>query len=169
MIIENSKSKIEIHNDYVLKCLKNQNLDNRWFDVYSQLSKENDFLVKVYEQKSRSKVVMEKIEIITDLDRLLKDETYYYLLDQNLVCDIIKIFNKAFTVGTDFSKSLDKEFFYHTDLHFYNFVLTTDKQIKLLDPDSFRFQKNFDHAYRYFQSQIFLMNSLQRYYYVSAK
>jgi len=169
MIIENSKSKIEVYDNYVVKSLKNQKLDNRWFDAYRQLSQENDFLVKIDKQNSRSEFTMERLDIITDLDKILKDEDFYYLLDKEMICKIIEVFNNAFLIGVNYSKNLDNGFFYHTDLHLYNFVLTKNREVKVLDPDSFQFQENFDHAYRYFQSQIFLMSALQKYYYVQTR
>lgn len=166
MIIDTRKAKLEFFPDCVVKTLKTTTLDDKWFDYYSSLQKNNDLLVKVYDVKDRKTIIMERLNEETSLEVMLKDKEYLKNLSKFDLIDIVASFNHAFMCGIEFSKTISK-YFYHTDLHLYNIIFTKEKKIKVIDPDSFQICNGLDHSYRFYQSNIFLMHAVQKHRYIN--
>jgi hypothetical protein len=166
--METRKAKIEFLPDCVVKTLKTRFLEPKWFEYYNQLQKEYDFLVKVYDVQDEKTIIMERLDEENSLDIMMKNRRNLEKLTKaDLVC-MIDSFNKAFMCGLEFSKKIP-DYFYHTDLHLYNIIQTKTKEFKVIDPDSFQICKGLDQAYRYFQSNIFIMHSIQRHRFVTEK
>lgn len=160
---KNSIIEIDTTDNIVYKTLKHKDLSSKWFEDYKKLCEKNDFLVKVYNLVSSRTYTMEYLPIYDTLEHCIKDPSYYVNLDKLFIIDIIETFHEAFLVGIRLSKTTnDNLYFLHSDLKLANIIVTTDKQIKVIDPDSYFWHTEIDHVEKYYMNQINLMFCLQR-------
>jgi serine/threonine-protein kinase RIO1 len=159
---------VDIQNNTVIKTVKKPFLDvtQTWFNYYTKLSKRNQYLVKVLDiDPDKNIIIMENLGEVISVEQYLKD---YYLrpyITKELVCDIILALNTSWTQSINFSKTLpDDNFFVHTDLSLNNIVITKDKKVKVIDPDSYVIVDKLQYTERFYMSQISLMANLGFYY-----
>lgn len=168
MIIQNNKkSLITYENGIVKKRNKTSivTLDNKWFKAYRKLSKNNEFLVKVYDV-SNNVVSMEYVEIIDSIENVFKNYKLKKKLNKYIICDIIKAVNYTWMLSIDYSRHLpDNKYFINCDLSLSNIVLTKDLKVKIIDPESFTFVENLEYAESYYMTQINLMYKIQKHFY----
>ena len=151
--IDKDMSTIEIHKDHVAKIFKRNlhgynttfmNVDD-WLKTYSKFVDESSDptrYVNVKEIKNitvdgvkRQSFIMEKVNVLSTVRDFIEKEpisedVYLEIIYQvlSVLTDIAK-FNKEHMGGGDY--------WINDDLHLGQFVITKDKKIMLLDPESF--------------------------------
>ena len=114
------------------------------YALYNQFAAQHDYCVKVLDYKSRYEFEMEHLDIHTTVGNLLEKPEYADLVTPELLADVLRIYSRIYVDCLEFSKQFlyNRGYFMHKDLHVGNIVLTKQKEIKLIDPDSFEIQKN---------------------------
>jgi len=160
------KNVIEFKNDSVVKTVNKPyiNITQTWFDMYTELSENNDYLVKVLDVNSNTNtIVMESLDIFDDVEECLKNHSNR--ITKSILCDIILALSTSWTQSIEFSKALpNNDFFVHTDLSLQNIVLTKDNKVKVIDPDSYVIVEKLKYTEKFYMSQINLMANLGIYY-----
>ena len=160
------KNVIEFKNDSVVKTVNKPyiNITQTWFDMYTELSENNDYLVKVLDVNSNTNtIVMESLDIFDDVEECLKNHPSR--ITKSILCDIILALSTSWTQSIEFSKALpNNDFFVHTDLSLQNIVLTKDNKVKVIDPDSYVIVEKLKYTEKFYMSQINLMANLGIYY-----
>ncbi len=142
---------------------------------YQELCKTNRFLVKVSTvDDDGSTIRMEKLDLIATVEDLLKDHNYFHLVNKNVLCDILYAINYSWAQSMEYSKCIrEDQYFINTDVSLHNMVITKDKSIKILDPESYELIDTipneswaFDFAEKYYMTQINLMSKIQKFNYV---
>lgn len=160
-------------NDVIIKKFHPQDVESvrrltdEWFEHYQQLSKDNDCLVKVIRVVNDVTLEMEYLDIIDSVRNLLRCRQCHRLVSKELIAEIVFTLNNTWSQSIQYSaKNIPgNNFFIHCDLHLDNLVVTRDRAIKIIDPDSFRMVSNFIlDAEDYFTSQVSLWNSIQYYF-----
>lgn len=176
-IVENKKSKIQINDQNVVKTLKVKSVTEpkKWIKHYHNLCKNNRFLVEVYDIDSEGKTItMEKLKILTTVEIFLKDEDFFHLVNKNILCDILYAVNFSWAQCMEYSKTLQEDLYIlNTDVSLHNMVITEDKSVKILDPESYdilytvpNYCWAFDFSEKYYMTQINLMSKIQKFNYV---
>ena len=158
IIDEREDSTIEIHEDYVAKILKKEFYEqitgfgnpNDWLKIYSKFVDESSDptrYVKVKEIKDvtvdgvkRESFIMEKVNVLSTVRDFIDDK----FINQELTSEdlYLEIIYQVLSVMTDIAK-FNKEhmgagtYWINEDLHLGQFVITKDKKVMLLDPESF--------------------------------
>tara|TARA_B100001057_G_scaffold321330_1_gene321543 strand:- start:411 stop:950 length:540 start_codon:yes stop_codon:yes gene_type:complete len=160
--------RIFVKNGKVYKSLhKGLICNSDWLEAYRTLYKENKNLVKVYDVTNEGKmIVMEKLDVICNLEELFKaGSKHKNLITKDLICETISVLSRAWAIDFEYSKTLKgHEYFTHDDLKLCNLVLTSDYQIKFIDPDSYGFSSELESGYKFIQVHVELMHRIQRYY-----
>ena len=175
--METSKSIIKINTNNVVKILKDKSVrrPKQWLMHYQELCKSNKFLVKVFDVDDAGDTVsMEKIDFLTTIEVLLKDHHYFHLVNKNILCDILYAINYSWAQSMEYSKYIrEDQYFINTDVSLHNMVITKDKGIKILDPESYDLIDTipneswaFDFTEKYYMTQINLMGKIQKFNYV---
>jgi RIO-like serine/threonine protein kinase len=158
------KNVIEFKNDCVVKTVNKPfiNITQTWFDMYTELSDNNNYLVKVLDVNSNT-IVMESLDIFDDVEECLKNHSSR--ITKSILCDIILALSTSWAQSIEFSKALpNNDFFVHTDLSLQNIVLTKDNKVKVIDPDSYVIVEKLKYTEKFYMSQINLMANLGIYY-----
>ena len=158
---------IEKIDHYTIKKTVNKgfiDVNKTWFEYYSQLSKNNKYLVKIFTMDAKTNsFTMENLGEVTSVEQCLKQSDKY--VTKKVLCDIILALTTTWAQGIEFSKLLDNDkFFVHTDLSLCNIVMTKDKQIKVIDPDSYTIVEKLKFTEKFYMSQINLMANIGIYY-----
>lgn len=160
--------KIFVKKNKVYKTLRNGKVYGPdWLKAYRKIYERNKNLVKVYDVlEEGTMILMERLDIICTLDQLFsKDSKHKNLITKDLICEIISVISRSWAIDFEYSKTLTgHEYFIHNDLTLSNLVLTSDYQIKFIDPDSYVFTFELDGGYTFIQTHIALMHRIQRYY-----
>jgi hypothetical protein len=125
----------------VTKILQEQNL--YWpvadYELYKKFSEQHEYCVKVTDFVDTTTFTMERLDIISDVGNLLETPYYKDFVDDELIFDIIHTWSKIYADCLTFSKQNlpFNQYFLHGDMHLGNIVVTKDKKVKLLDPNSF--------------------------------
>ena len=163
-----NNNKIFVKKNKVYKILrKGKVYGPDWLEAYRTLYKENKNLVKIYEITNEGKIiVMERLDVICNLEELFKvGSKHKNLITKDLICEIISVLSRAWAIDFEYSKTLKgHEYFTHDDLKLCNLVLTSDYQIKFIDPDSYGFNSELESGYKFIQVHVELMHRIQRYY-----
>jgi len=163
IIDEREHSTLEIHEDHVAKILKKEfheqitgfeNADD-WLKTYSKFVNESSDptrYVKVKEVKDvtvdgvkRQSFIMEKVNVLSTV----RDFIDIKFINQELISEdvYLEIIYQVLAVMTDIAK-FNKEhmrggnYWINEDLHLGQFVITKDKKVMLLDPESFIVSKS---------------------------
>jgi len=146
MKIEKQYSTIEILDDCVVKTLSDKKVSDEWYKTYTCFTYNKPLYTKVLDYNDKQ-IVMEKIDIWMPVNKYLKSNN---LLDRDLCLDIVQSYFQVIVDCTDYSKGLKKDYWTHDDLTIDNFVITEEKKVKLIDPDSFHFCDNpIDYKYSF--------------------
>ena len=160
------KNVIEFKNDSVIKTVNKPyiNITQTWVDMYTELSENNNYLVKVLDvNPNTNTIVMESLDIFDDVEECLKNHSAR--ITKPILCDIILALSTSWTQSIEFSKTLpNNDFFVHTDLSLQNIVLTKDNKVKVIDPDSYVIVEKLKYTEKFYMSQINLMANLGIYY-----
>ena len=156
MIIEKQNSTIELLDDCVVKTLKNRKKSYEWYEAYKKFSHGKDRYVKILEFEP-TRLVMEKIKIWHPVNYYLKKLTH----DRQLNLQIAKTYTTVILDCFNFNTNDRYKYWAHDDLTIDNFVITKDKNIILMDPDSFHFTK-YMIDYKYSFGYIELQNLITR-------
>lgn len=156
---------------------KNTPLDKHWLEQYQAITKNNQYFVKVYATNGFNTIEMEKLDIVCDVRTLLdaKNRTRYkHFLTKELFLDIMIAMQVTWLRLMQFSRwdnedaHEKREFVLHGDYHLGNLVITRDRKVKLIDPDSvggFNLYDNMAYVRKYYVSQMELMNGFQDFYF----
>jgi len=160
------KNVIEFKNDSVTKTVNKPyiNITQTWVDMYTELSENNNYLVKVLDvNPNTNTIVMESLDIFNDVEECLKN--YSDRITKPILCDIILALSTSWAQSIEFSKTLpNNDFFVHTDLSLQNIVLTKNNKVKVIDPDSYVIVEKLKYTEKFYMSQINLMANLGIYY-----
>ncbi len=146
-----------------------------WLMHYHELCRANRFLVEVFGiDDVGSTIRMEKLDFIATVEDLLKDPDYFHLVNKNILCDILYAINYSWAQSMEYSKCIrEDQYFINTDVSLHNMVITKDKSIKILDPESYELIDTipneswaFDFTEKYYMTQINLMGKIQKFNYV---
>lgn len=159
---------INIQNDVVVKTINKPfiKITQLWFDRYTKLSKNNNYLVKVLDvDVDKNIITMENLGEVKSVEQFLKQPHSKSKLKKNTLCDIILALNTTWSQSIEFSRTLpNDDFFVHTDLHLDNIVLTKDNKVKVIDPDSYTIVDKLKYTEKFYMSQINLMANIGIYY-----
>ena len=176
-------SRVEVYDDHVYKKIipsrdRAVPLTKEWFKTYNSLAKRNPYLPMLLELVSSTEFIMERVHIITTVDKFFKYDDYKKYSphnDINFLLKIVQMFTFCFNQSLEFSKSLHEQkerqgnkhidtnkFFTHQDMGLYNIVITKDENLMLLDPDSYRFTHGERTFSKYFTHHVTLMGNILR-------
>lgn len=162
---ETTKSLIELKDGFIFKTIKSHSIHDEWLYSYQKLAKKNKSLVQVHDVIDNNIIKMEYIDFFDSVENILKRDENYYLLNKDIICDIIIEINNSWSQSIKYSKELENDlFFVNCDFSLDNVVLTKDFQIKIIDPDSYVFTQKLDHTDKYYMLQVNLMYKLQKYF-----
>lgn len=151
--IRRNNSTLKFDKKSILKINKEDQAD--WtkdlYDLYVLFSKKYSYVVKPIAWKTGRIFEMEKLDIVASAEDILSEES---IVSDNKLHDlatldnaikIIKFYNQIYIDCLEFSVANlpNGEYFFHNDLNLSNIVFTSDNQIKLIDPDSFKVEDNF--------------------------
>jgi len=167
--IKTKAGEVHIEDDFATKRLNKPlaHLNNNWLEFYKCLSDENPDLLQIYEVIDQKTYRMEKIEVIDNIERILKEPEYYPYLSKNIISEVIRVINESWVQAIKYSNTFPEQhkYFINTDLTLDNIVLTTDYKVRLIDPESYNFVNNLDYTEKYYLTQVNLMYKLQKYFF----
>ena len=171
--VEREKAVIKVYKEHVSKTLdtdiKNIKL---WLETYNQFVNEASdptIYVKVKEIKKtesqgkpKHNLIMEKVNVLTTVRDFVQKES----ISEDMHLEIIY---KVYAVLNDIAKFNKKHmkggnYWVNHDLHLDQFVITSDKKIMLLDPESFNFSETpLDYKYIFpIQEMIFSLTKIDK-------
>ena len=165
LLYQNQNSRIELHEGLVIKTRpapKFDPLHEDWLPTYNKLYEMNPYLVKVHEASSY-RIVMEHLDILDHIENLFKKDKNYPYLNKDLISDIIIALNSIWADSMKLSRDLDG-YFINNDLSLNNIVLTKNREVKIIDPESFVLVPKLIHTEKYLMAQFNLNHHLQRYF-----
>lgn len=166
--IETHISTIEIYEDYVIKtCHTNKYaFSNNWFKHYSFLQENNPAMIEVYEVLSDQTCVMERLHVEENFEKIFVNPEDYPWFNKSLMLDVAVVTYKMWSQCLEYSKKLPgDDCFIHTDPNLFNMVWTKNKQIKLLDPDSWAYTTKMKYSEKFYMMQTQLMYNMLRFFY----
>lgn len=184
--IERDYAIVKVYDDHVYKQIipsrdRTVPLTKEWFKTYNSLAKRNPYLPMLLELVSPTEFIMERVHILTSLDKFFKYDEYKRYSphnDINFLLNIVQMFTFCFNQSLEFSKNLHEQqerqgnkhidtnrFFTHQDMGLYNIVVTKDENLILLDPDSYRFVHGERTFSKYLAHHTTLMGNIIRKFY----
>tara|TARA_B100000902_G_C27134033_1_gene825131 strand:- start:316 stop:678 length:363 start_codon:yes stop_codon:yes gene_type:complete len=117
---------------------------------------------------------MEDIGNHIHIEDLLKKPEYDNIVNKDVICEILYAISYSWAQSFAYSKQVPEDgYFMNNDVTLHNMVLTDNKEIKQLDPDSYEWYPTipfecwaFDFAEKYYMTQINLMSKIQKLNYV---
>tara|TARA_B100000925_G_C21968926_1_gene456897 strand:+ start:115 stop:636 length:522 start_codon:yes stop_codon:yes gene_type:complete len=115
------------------------------YELYKKFSELNEYCVKVTDFVDSQTFTMEKLDIVDDVHHLLETPYYKHFVDDELIFNIIHTWARVYADCISFSKQNlpPNQYFLHGDMTLENMVVTTDKKVKLLDPNAFKTHEKF--------------------------
>jgi len=167
--LKTKQGEVHVEEDYVTKKLSKPKpwLTPTWLEYYKDLSDANPDLIKVYEIIDQQTYRMERIDIINNLEVILKEPEYYTILNKQIISEVIRVINESWVQAIKYSNRFPElhKYYVNTDLTLDNLVLTTDYKVRVVDPESYNFVDNLDYTEKYYLNQVNLMYKLQKYFY----
>jgi len=163
----------------IVKVCKNRPkacpLSASWLRQYQMITNDNDYFVKVYATNNHNTIEMEKLDIVCDVKHLLEYKNrrlYKDLLNKQIFLDIMIAMQSTwlsmFQTSVFDNDNDDDRYVLHGDYTLANLVITKDRKVKLVDPDSvgwFDLSESMRYVRKFYMSQMELMNSFQDFYY----
>tara|TARA_B100000925_G_C21968926_1_gene456898 strand:+ start:633 stop:1151 length:519 start_codon:yes stop_codon:yes gene_type:complete len=117
------------------------------YELYKKFSEQHEYCVKITEFIDTTHFKMEKLDIMMSVQRCLdtKDHKIKNFVDEELIYRIVETWTRIYHDCLEFSKKNlpPNRYFLHGDMHTGNLVITKDKQVKLIDPNSFETHQKF--------------------------
>lgn len=133
-------------------------VNDEWLFHYQNLSRIDNNLVKVFSATTNS-ISMERLDVCSTLEEFLKTETY----NKSFIFDIYKVINSSWIYCLEYSKTLESStYFLNCDFKLDNIVVTSDRKLKIIDPDSYCIVTNMKHTEKYAMCHTHLLFLLQR-------
>lgn len=128
----------------VAKKLVSSYWESTNYALYNQFAAQHDYCVKVINYKNRHEFEMEHLDILTSVGNLLEKPEHKDLCTPSMIADVLRIYSRIYADCLEFSKQhlFNRGYFMHKDLHVGNVVITTQHEVKLIDPDSFEIRKS---------------------------
>ena len=167
-IHESNNSVIELDTDsgLVYKTLKHREVSEDWLHYYNIVRNNNDTYVKVHSVIDNRTFTMDYVDAISDLEYIIKDPSNWPLIDKDFVIRSIESYTNAYLDGLRVSRLKDNNFYFmHTDLTLDNILVDQNKQIRIIDPESYTWVPNLQWTEKYYITHINMMFCLQRYFY----
>ena len=142
-IYSNERVKIYLKDGICTKKMYHSHLFNNFAEYHNKFHKfirNSDNYLKIIEIKDPATYTMEYLDIYSTVDRYLDpwNPDFNTNIKENILDDILRVFLQLQIDCIEFSKTLEPgKHWIHKDLHLSNFVITKDRQVKLIDMDSF--------------------------------
>ena len=162
----NSVIELDTESRLLYKTLKHREVSDDWLHNYNLVRNDNSMYVKVHNVIDNKTFTMDYIDAIGDLEYIIKDPSNWQMIDKDFVIQSIQSYTNAYLDGLRVSKNrTDKHYFMHTDLTLDNILVDNNKQIRIIDPDSYTWVPNLQWTEKYYITHINMMFCLQRYFY----